>query len=112
MIIYFAPLWILPAALLVSYHCAASGKLRRNAFFGLRVPSTLASEAAWRTGHRAALPVVWLSVPAVLASSLSIALTDAESPAAILWSTTALIVAILIGAVVVGSKAAHRVGKD
>ncbi|MGQ7297400.1 SdpI family protein [Quadrisphaera sp. KR29] len=35
---------------------AASGRLRRNAWVGVRTPGTLASDAGWRAGHAAARP--------------------------------------------------------
>lgn len=35
---------------------AATGRVRRNRLFGIRLGSTLASQDAWITGHRAALP--------------------------------------------------------
>jgi uncharacterized membrane protein len=33
---------------------AADGRLRRNGLIGIRLPSTLSSDTAWRAGHRAA----------------------------------------------------------
>jgi uncharacterized membrane protein len=33
---------------------AATGRLPRNIFAGIRIPSTLRSDEAWRAGHRAA----------------------------------------------------------
>lgn len=38
---------------LILCHLAARGTLRRNQIAGIRIPSTLASDAAWREGHRA-----------------------------------------------------------
>jgi len=39
---------------------AASGRIRRNGFIGLRIPPTMASDAAWVAGHRAALVPSWI----------------------------------------------------
>ena len=39
---------------------AASGRVRRNGFIGLRIPPTMASDAAWVAGHRAALVPSWI----------------------------------------------------
>jgi uncharacterized membrane protein len=33
---------------------AAAGRLPKNPFVGIRIPSTLRSDEAWRAGHRAA----------------------------------------------------------
>ena len=33
---------------------AADGRLKRNQFAGIRIPSTMRSDAAWLAGHRAA----------------------------------------------------------
>jgi uncharacterized membrane protein len=35
-------------------HMAATGRLPRNIFAGIRIPSTMRSDEAWRAGHRAA----------------------------------------------------------
>ena len=34
---------------------AAAGKLPRNLFAGIRIPSTLSSDEAWQAGHQAAV---------------------------------------------------------
>lgn len=39
---------------------SASGKIARNGFFGIRIPPTMASDAAWKAGHKAALVPVWI----------------------------------------------------
>lgn len=41
---------------------AASGKLARNGFAGIRIPSTMASDEAWAAGHRAAIPALSVNV--------------------------------------------------
>ncbi|MFT2708353.1 SdpI family protein [Clavibacter zhangzhiyongii] len=48
------------AALLVlgTTQLAAWGVLRRNGWIGIRTRPLLASDAAWRAGHRAALPAL------------------------------------------------------
>ena len=55
--------YIIAAAMLlvvVVTQLAASGKIRRNGFVGLRIPPTMASEAAWVEGHRAARAPSWI----------------------------------------------------
>lgn len=45
---------------------AAVGRIPRNRFVGIRFPATLASDAAWRAGHRAAVRPAWVSCGIVL----------------------------------------------
>ncbi|WP_188673438.1 SdpI family protein [Subtercola lobariae] len=55
--------YILTAALLlvaVVNQLAASGRIRRNGFVGIRIPPTLASEVGWSAGHRAAAAPLWI----------------------------------------------------
>ena len=67
---YFVPgtnvvAYVLTAALLlvaVVNQFAASGKIRRNGFVGIRIPPTLASDAGWSAGHRAAAAPLWIGV--------------------------------------------------
>lgn len=42
-------------AVWLTTRAAATGTLGLNAFAGIRTPSTMASDAAWRAGHQAAL---------------------------------------------------------
>jgi uncharacterized membrane protein len=49
------------AAVIAVVHLAGVGRLSRNRFAGIRVPRALASEEAWRTLHRAATPIIWLT---------------------------------------------------
>jgi hypothetical protein len=44
---------------------AASGRLRRNQWVGIRIPSTMRSDHAWIAGHRVALLVAVLCAPTV-----------------------------------------------
>jgi SdpI/YfhL protein family len=112
MYLALAILWLLPPTLVVSYYCAASGKLGPNDYVGLRLPSTLASVAAWRAGHRAALPIMCLTLPVVLASIVGVAVTEPGSRTVVGWSTATLVVPIVIGAIVTGNNAARRAGRD
>src|ERR1700712_3677147 len=67
---YFVPgtnvvAYILTAALLlvaVVNQLAASGRIRRNGFVGIRIPPTLASDAGWSAGHRAAAAPLWIGL--------------------------------------------------
>lgn len=53
------------AMLAVIGWAGATGRLRRNAFAGIRTWSTVSSDAAWQAGHRAAAR--WLYIAAVVA---------------------------------------------
>jgi hypothetical protein len=107
------PLILVAVVALVTTHCAASGKLNRNGIAGIRIPSTMASDDAWRAGHRAAIPIVWLTVPVALAGSAYIAMTNPGPRRAhdILLVLVAVLTLVLIAAAVVAGKAARRVGK-
>ena len=55
--------YIISAAMLlvvVVTQLAASGKIHRNGFVGIRIPPTMASDAAWTAGHRAARVPSWI----------------------------------------------------
>ncbi len=101
-------LWLVAAVSVVTSLLAASGKLERNHVAGIRLPSTMASDAAWRAGHRAAIPITWLTVPVAVVGSAVVALTN---PGSVLVFA-ALLIAILIAATVVAGNAARRVRED
>ena len=46
---------MLAVAIIAVNWWAASGRLQRNQWFGIRIPSTMRSDRAWVAGHRAAL---------------------------------------------------------
>lgn len=54
-------LLIAPVLGLVISYRAASGKLPRNPTMGIRIPSLAVSEEAWQAGHRASIPMLWLT---------------------------------------------------
>ncbi len=64
-------LMICSVAVSVMTALCAANIIRRNAFFGLRMPSLFASDAAWSSGHRSAV------APLTLTSILQVALTVA-----------------------------------
>ncbi|MFC4912784.1 SdpI family protein [Actinomadura gamaensis] len=77
-------------AVLVSGLAASSGRLRRNAFVGIRTRTSLSSDEAWEIVHRAGGP--WLT-----ASGL--ALVIGGGVAALARSGTVQMTAIVVGAV-------------
>jgi SdpI/YfhL protein family len=107
-IVVTAALGLVAAVSVVTTHMAASGKLRRNQTTGIRVPATMASDAAWRAGHRAAMPLMWLTVPVAIVGSVVVAVTNVAF-GGVLPGFMVVLVAILIAAAVVANKAARRV---
>ncbi|MDT5349088.1 MAG: hypothetical protein QOH91_2375 [Mycobacterium sp.] len=109
MYVVIGALWLVSAVSIVTAYCGASGKLPRNQAVGVRTTGTMASDAAWRAGHRAAIPVMWLTVPAAIADTFAM---TTLGPRAMGWVPVATLVPILMAAAVVAHKAARRVVKD
>ncbi|WP_430331781.1 SdpI family protein [Rhodococcus sp. ACT016] len=61
---------IVGALIVWTARAAASGRLRRNPYVGVRTPTTMASDATWTAAHRASRPLTeiagWLSIVAGL----------------------------------------------
>jgi uncharacterized membrane protein len=103
-------LWILALVCIVTTYCAAAGKLRRNQIAGIRLPATMASDAAWRAGHRAAIPFMWLTVPvAVVGSAVVATMKLGPLVAVVVGLLPIVLIAIVIAAAVAAHKAARRV---
>lgn len=86
---------------------AATGRLRRNSVAGIRIPSLYASEAAWRTGHRAAvLPTLAAAVICVALAVVDFVDPDLDLPGAIL-QTVVLLLGVLVG-IALASRAARE----
>lgn len=100
------PLIVLPlTALLIAIasQLGGDGRIRRNGMIGIRIPSTMSSEAAWKAGHRAATVPAWIGFGATttiaIAVSIAVGLTHVSVVAlvillvvvlaAALWSTLA-----------------------
>ncbi len=99
--------WVFTALLLVlliASVAAGRGALRLNHLFGVRLPSLMASEAAWRRGHAAAvLPAALAFGLAVIASLVGLAIP------ATYWVAIAAFVAGVIGVFVRATAAARAV---
>jgi uncharacterized membrane protein len=97
------------ALLVRTARATASGRLGRNQVAGIRLPSTLASDAAWLAAHRRAeRPTVWAgvvaiasAVPAVLPVPIAVLLVS------VLAGCLAMLVLALHGAAV-GGRAARE----
>jgi hypothetical protein len=89
---------------------AATGKLARHSFVGIRTPSTTKSDQAWIVGHRAALrtvPVFALAAVALTAALFAAALCASIKVVILLgFVSFGVVLALFIWAAIVASKAA------
>ncbi|MDQ7994014.1 MAG: SdpI family protein [Propionicimonas sp.] len=91
---------------------AASGRLKRNSFAGIRLPITMASDEAWLAAHVRAKRTTTFAGVLSVASGL-VALLPVPAPvlaAAVLAGCAAILGFVLYGARV-GSRAAAEVAK-
>lgn len=88
---------------------AASGRLRRNSFAGIRLPLTMASDDAWLVAHRAAKrPTVvagWCAIVSAIPAVLPV-------PLAVVTTSVLAGAAALLGFVLYGAKVGSRAAKD
>nr|WP_281360248.1 SdpI family protein [Isoptericola halotolerans] len=100
------------ALLLWTARAAASGRLRRNQYAGIRVPSTMASEEAWLAAHvRARRPTMCAGYSSL--GSAMLAVLPVSVPVlvvGVLLGCFAMLGFVLYGARV-GSRAAAEVSK-
>jgi uncharacterized membrane protein len=89
---------------------AARGTLPLNPVAGIRMASTMRSPEAWRTGHRAALPSVAITGLVVIVASVFAFVDpdDVDRAVVITLSCAGVLVAGMIVACVVASRAARR----
>jgi len=86
----------------------ASGRLRFGHWAGLRLPSTLKSEAAWTAGHRAASP--WLIVGGLAGIVAGHYVSGAYASRYGAWRQAAVLAEALfvLMAILFAHRAAHR----
>lgn len=85
---------------------AATGRIRRNQLIGIRLPSTMASDAAWHAGHRAAVgPACW-SLVVLLGADLGAVLLRAMGSSS--ESLTLGLIALMLIAIAWVAVAANR----
>ncbi|OHT86710.1 SdpI family protein [Mycobacteroides saopaulense] len=97
---------VLAAIVLLMTWRAATGRLPRNQMMGIRIPCTMASEQAWRAGHRAALPVMSLLVVVMVMADVAAIRGVAGTLTMSLWAVGS--VAVIIVATFVAASAARK----
>jgi p-aminobenzoyl-glutamate transporter AbgT len=112
---FMAVMFALLAFLLVAVDwAAASGRLRRNQWVGIRIPSTMRSDRAWVAGHQAALrlmPLHLLTGVGLLLAVLSAPTVEGVHLVGILGAAVFLVVAV-ITAIVAGRAAKAAEGES
>ena len=92
---------------------AATGRLRRNQWVGIRIPSTMRSDQGWVAGHRAALrlmPMHLLVGVGLLVAVLFMPTLEAVHLVGVAGAAVFLAVAAITG--VVAHRAAKTAGRD
>lgn len=83
--------------------------------FGLRTPSTLASDEAWRAGHQAIVPwlriVIAIACVGVIASICAFRVASAQAGFTVSLASTLVVIVTCVILSGVGSAAASRVPK-
>ena len=89
---------------------AADGRLRRNQWAGIRIPSTMASDGAWLAGHRAAEnPTRWAGWIAVVSGLLALFPVPLEAVAGGVGIASVILLALVIYAARLAGQAARDV---
>ncbi|WP_347754143.1 SdpI family protein [Agrococcus sp. ProA11] len=97
-LVVVALLLVVAAAVdIVVVHLAGVGRIARTSPIGIRARATLASDETWRSAHRAATPVTWLTgAIAVIAAlaALGFAAGGASTEATVLVVFGAIVLAV------------------
>ncbi|MFD6029606.1 SdpI family protein [Cellulosimicrobium funkei] len=104
-------LLVLAGAGLLLVWCAratASGRIGRNQVAGIRTATTLASDDAWRTAHRAARPLSEAAGWVLVAAAPVLLLVDDAAGLVVVLVATGLALALTVGGLVVGTRAVRR----
>jgi uncharacterized membrane protein len=105
---------VLPLAVLLAAvisQLGGNGRLPRNGFLGLRIPSTMSSDEAWQAGHRAAVVPAWIGfVVIAVVAMLSMFLFVSTGTAAVgVIVVGAIFVVTFVWLAVAASRAARTV---
>jgi uncharacterized membrane protein len=106
----FLPI-LITVVLIVLASRAANGRLARNQWIGIRTPSTMRSDQAWKAGHAAALRMapLFVIVTVVICVALFAAALYASTTKAVVligFGSIAVVLVLLIYSALVASKAA------
>lgn len=111
---FMAVMFALLAFLLVAVDwAAATGRVRRNQWVGIRTPSTMRSDRAWVAGHQAALrlmPLHLLTGVGLLLAVLSAQTVEGVHLIGIGGAAVFVVVAVITG--IVAGRAAKAVEDD
>ena len=81
------------------------GKLPRNYFVGIRLPSTMRSDEAWVAAHRVAWPYILVTAILITISGVFFLLNPDEPPAE--W----VLITVILVPLVIGAVRAHLVAR-
>jgi hypothetical protein len=93
---------------------AATGRLPRNLFAGIRIPSTMRSDEAWRAGHQAAASALTVAGVGPVVSAVIVVATRPGSKAQTVLSriSTGWLLGWIGYATVEASRAARAINVD
>ena len=90
---------------------SAKGSLKRNPWAGIRIPSTMASEAAWDAGHHAAVvPMMLAGVGPALVGALLLTRPSGGTALTVIALASFWLVGWLLVATALASRAARALG--
>jgi uncharacterized membrane protein len=96
--------------LVVVMRMAATGRLKRNSWAGIRLPSSITSEAAWVLAHKTALPYIWVTASVNAVLSIAVLLLGAD-PNLITFTLTSLGLIVLVTGLILGSSRGVRAAR-
>jgi len=99
---------ILGAILVIGGALSATGRLPMNPIVGIRIPSTMMSDAAWKAAHRAAGPYLILCGLCAFAGMVLALAVPSMDPLALTLIPAAAVLVVLAIAVIIASRAATR----
>lgn len=104
---------LVSVTVIANWSRAATGRLQRNPYYGVRTPSTMRSEQAWVAGNRAALrlrPLYLLTIAATFVPLFAVALHGWRTIVVLVGTGGFVVVlGLFVYAAVIGSRAARAV---